>query len=65
MKVFTSAFAVEFIPAELSWIDKIVSWNPCNSELLPKPYERPCAYKMGDDVFIAHPSIVANLRNIA
>lgn len=63
MKVYTSPLAYKAEPAVFSWIDKIIAWNPCNRELLPKPRRVPVTYMFNGNMVVA-PEVLADLRNI-
>ena len=62
LRVMQSNFAVETVDPVLSWVDRVIAWNPCNSELLPQPTIQPCAYKLGGDVIVVHPTILAEMQ---
>lgn len=53
---------------ELTWIDKIISWNPCNRELLPKAPEQKIYIAkdplnwLSEEVLICAPSMLDRLR---
>lgn len=64
LQVYSSVNAVETIESKLTWVDRVIAWNPCNNDLMPKKETRPACYQYGGKL-IAHPSIIADLRNLA
>jgi len=62
--VVERADCVQLIQPELSWVDEVISWNPCNErkEMISQPT---AFYIPSANVIVAHPAVIYELKRSA